>query len=128
MKKIIGLFLFLFVVILSSCSANNAGDPAEATLKYLTALAEKDKTQIVNLSCKNWEDQATLEADALLSVGSSLNNVSCSVIGKEGDLQLVKCLGALDLTYGEEIRSIDLSLRTYFMAIEEGQWRVCDYK
>ena len=83
---------------------------------------------MINLSCKSWEEQASLEVDALLSVGAALNNVQCKVTGNEGDYQLVVCSGMLDLTYNDEIRSIDLSPRVYSMGLEDGQWRVCSYK
>jgi len=123
---LLGLFLVLFVI--SSCVNQSTGDPAKSALGYLSALAEKDKTALANFSCKSWEEQAMLESDALLSVGAALNDVSCKVSGQDGDFELVNCTGKLDLTYGEEVRSIDLSLRTYYMANEDGQWRVCSYK
>jgi len=128
MKKYFMLTLVLILFVVSSCAEKETGDPADATFQYLTALAEKDKTALINLSCKSWEEQATLEADALLSVGAALNSVSCSVTGEDGEFKLVNCTGKLDLTYGEEIRSIDLGLRTYSLGFEEGQWRVCSYK
>jgi hypothetical protein len=126
-RALICVSLFL-VFIISGCSTANKANPADATLLYLQALAEKDKTKIINLSCKSWEEQASLEVDALLSVGASLNNVQCKVTGNEGAFQSVNCSGMLDLTYNNEIRSIDLSSRIYSMAIEDGQWRVCSYK
>ena len=121
---ILGLCLLLF----NACSNQTAQGSSGVTLDYLTALASKDKVILTNLSCKLWEEQAVLEADALLSVGAALNNVQCQVAGEEDNFQLVKCSGSLDLTYKDEIRSIDLSLRTYYMALEDGQWRVCSYK
>jgi len=129
MKRKIKLFVAIIAVMfLFSCVDKTNVDPAQASIDYLTALAEKDKTALINLSCTSWEEQASLEADSLLSVGASLNNVSCNVKGEEGVYSLVNCTGSLDLTYGEEIRSIDLSSRTYYLALEEGKWRVCAYK
>ena len=120
--------LVILIVVLSGCSAANKSNPSDATYAYLKALAEKDKTKVINLSCKAWEEQSSLEVDALLSVGASLNNVQCKVNGSEGEFQMVNCSGMLDLTYNNEVRSIDLSSRTYSMALEDGQWRVCSYK
>lgn len=128
MKKSLFTSLLVVLFIFSSCANKPSGDPAESALGYLSALAEKDKVTLANLSCKSWEEQAMLESDALLSVGAELNNVSCKISGQEGNFHLVNCTGKLDLTYGEEVRSIDLSLRTYYMANEDGQWRVCSYK
>ena len=120
--------LIIFAILLSGCASVNKSDPSDAAFDYLKALSEKDKIKVINLSCKSWEENASLEVDALLSVGASLNNVQCQVTGKEGDFQLVQCSGMLDLTYNDEIRSIDLSSRVYSMAFEDGQWRVCSYK
>ena len=131
MKKNIFLLtssLLVFIFILNGCVSEDKSDPAEVTFEYLKALSEKDKTKVITLSCKAWDEQASLEVDALLSVGAALNNVHCNVTGTEGDFQLVKCSGMLDLTYSDEIRSIDLSSQVYSMGLEDGQWRVCSYK
>jgi hypothetical protein len=131
MKKLFFISVALLVVltiILSGCASTVKSNPSDATFAYLIALAEKDKTKVISLSCKTWEEQASLEVDALLSVGASLNNVQCQASSSEGDSQLVKCSGMLDLTYNDEIRSIDLSTRVYSMRLEDGQWRVCSYK
>lgn len=131
MKILSLMIVFIFIIhfmVMSGCSAANKSNPSDATLGYLKALVEKDKTKAINLSCKTWEEQASLEVDALLSVGASLNNVQCKVTGSEGEYQLVNCSGKLDLTYNDEVRSIDLSPRFYSIALEDGQWRVCSYK
>ena len=131
MKKIVFLGICCLVILnvfISACSSQKASNASDGTLEYLRALADKDKTRVITLSCKAWEEQAALEVDALLSVGASLNNVECKTTGSEGDLQQVTCSGNLDLTYNDEIRSIDLSSRIYSMAMEDGQWRVCSYK
>lgn len=128
MKKILNLAVFVFLFFFGAYGQTNSGNTAEATLNYLNALAEKDKAALINLSCKSWEEQASLEADALLSVGAALSNVNCQATGEiEENLQIVRCTGSLDLTYGEEIRAIDLSLSSYSMSLEDGQWRVCSY-
>jgi hypothetical protein len=128
MKRSLMCFFLCLVFLLTGCLSVNKTNPADATYSYLQALAEKNKTKIISLSCKSWEEQASLEVDALLSVGASLNNVACKVSGNEGNFQLVSCSGKLDLTYNNEIRSIDLGSRIYSMAMEDGQWRVCSYK
>ncbi len=128
-KSFLVIMIFSFAVfVFNGCSSVEKSNPAAATFAYLEALAKKDKTQVINHSCKAWEEQASLEVDALLSVGANLNNVQCNVTGTDGEIQLVKCSGTLDLTYNDEIRAIDLSQRTYSMALEDGQWRVCAYK
>lgn len=107
--------LFILIFILNGCATVDKPDPSDATFEYLKALSGKDKTKVINLSCKSWEEQALLEVDALLSVGAALNNVQCNVTGNEEEYQLVACSGMLDLIYNDEIRSIDLSPRVYSM-------------
>jgi ABC-type glycerol-3-phosphate transport system substrate-binding protein len=129
LKKIFNfLMLGLLIVGMTSCSTDSGADPANATLAYLEALAAKDKDTVVSLVCKDWEEQAILEVDALLSVGAELNNVTCSQTGTDGEDALVVCDGSLDLTYNDEIRASELSSRTYTMTMEDGQWRVCSYQ
>ena len=116
------------MMLLSACGSKPAASAADATYAYLQALADKDKEMVVSLTCKAWEEQAILEVDALMSVGAALNNVSCRQTGEEDENALVVCSGSLDLTYNDEIRAIELDKRTYTMAMEDGQWRVCSYK
>lgn len=127
-SRLIFPLIILSILIISSCASQPGGDPAASTLAYLDALSRQEKTVVVNSVCKEWEDQAALEVDALLSVGSSLKDVSCEVVGEEGDQKLVRCNGELELTYTDEVRFIDLSLRTYSMVWEDGKWRVCSYR
>ena len=118
------LLFVIAAVLLAACGGAQSGaSAADATYAYLEALANKDKDTVVSLTCKDWEEQAMLEVDALMSVGAQLNNVSCSQAGEEGADALVVCNGTLDLTYNDEIRAIELDKRTYTMTMEDGQWR-----
>jgi len=129
MKTRILIFaLIIILVAFPACSTKAASNPADATLAYLEALANKEKETVISLSCKSWEEQSILEVDALMSVQAQLNNVTCSQTGENGDSVLVVCNGSLDLTYNDEIRSIELDKRTYTLAMEDGQWRVCSYQ
>lgn len=122
------LFLFLIGLFITGCANQTSEGAADAAENYIRALASQDKAQITNLSCKEWEESAILEVDGLLSVEAEIANLSCEVTGEEGEDTLVSCSGSLDLTYNDEIRSIDLSRRTYYLREEDGQWRVCQYK
>ncbi len=122
------LLFMLTTIILTACGGQATASAADATYAYLEALANKNKDSVVSLTCKDWEEQAMLEVDALMSVGAQLNNVSCSQVGENGEDALVVCSGTLDLTYNDEIRAIELDKRTYTMTMEDGQWRVCSYE
>jgi hypothetical protein len=128
MKKVVFVFLLVSVFLLSNCSERTSSSAGEAANNYIIALAEKNKPQIVALSCKEWEESAILEVDALLSVGAAVTDLKCEITDESGSEATVVCSGSLDLTYNDEIRAIDLSRRTYSLRNEDGQWRVCSYK
>ena len=120
--------LLILTIVLSGCGSQNESNAAAATENYIIALAKKDKSQVVGLSCKEWEESATLEVDALLSVDAEVTGLNCEIDGEDNKGTYVVCSGSLDLTYSDEIRAIDLSRRTYTLRQEDGQWRICSYK
>ena len=125
--KLIAASIAILLAV-SSCGTKTTANAADATYAYLQALASKDKDAVISLTCKESEEQAILEVDALMSVNAALNDVHCEQDGQDGDKVLVVCTGSLDLTYNDEIRAIELGKRTYSMKMEDGQWRVCSYK
>ena len=128
MKKIVFTLLLISIIVLSSCGSQAGSNAASAASDYINALAEKNKSQVTALSCKDWEESATLEVDALLSVDAAVSELNCEITGEDNTGTYVVCSGSLDLTYNDEIRAIDLSRKTYTLVQEDGQWRVCSYK
>ncbi len=128
MRKFVFILVVLSIIVLYGCGSGVESNAAKTTENYILALGEKDKTQVIALSCKEWEESATLEVDALLSVDASITGLNCEITGEEEMDTYVVCTGSLDLTYNDEIRAIDLSRRTYTLRQEDGQWRVCSYK
>ena len=128
MRKCVFILVVLSIIVLSGCGSGVESNAATTVENYILALGEKDKTQVIALSCKEWEESATLEVDALLSVDASITGLNCEITGVEDTDTYVVCTGSLDLTYNDEIRAIDLSRRTYTLRQEDGQWRVCSYK
>lgn len=127
MKRL--FYLFALIALLSvSCSPADSSDAAGVLEQYIQALANKDKAVITNLSCNEWEESAILEVDALLSVEAVIKDLACEISGEDGEDIFVVCGGSLDLTYKDEIQSIDLSRRTYTLRHIDGQWRVCSYE
>ncbi len=125
--KLIAASIAILLAV-SSCGTKTTANAADATYAYLQALASKDTDAVISLTCKESEEQAILEVDALMSVDAALNDIRCEQTGQDGDEVLVVCTGSLDLTYNNEIRAIELDKRTYSMKMEDGQWRVCSYK
>jgi hypothetical protein len=128
MRKALLLFVFFVAIIFAGCSKIPKSSADITTSKYILALAEKNKAEVVALSCKEWEETANLEVDALLSVEAQVTDLNCSVTEENSTEAKVVCEGSLDLTYNDEIRAIDLSRRIYDLRYEDGLWRVCSYK
>jgi outer membrane lipoprotein-sorting protein len=122
-------FLILFglftILALSACASNNANAPAQAVEDYLTALVEKDANRLTTLSCGEWEDAALLELDSFQAVSTRLEGLACEQTGTDGDTALVLCNGSIVATYNDEDQQLDLSVRTYQVVQEGGEWLVC---
>ena len=54
-----------------------------------------------------------------------LDNVSCTQTGTDGDTALVNCTGNIIMSYNNEDQALDLSVRTYQVTQEGGEWLVC---
>jgi ketosteroid isomerase-like protein len=124
------LFLGLLIVMianlfLTACSSKKADAPSKAVQDYLNALVAKDTDRLPSLVCGDWENDALLELDSLQAVTARLDNVACKQSGTDGDNTLVNCTGKLITTYNNEDQEIDLSVRTYQVVQEGGDWLVC---
>jgi hypothetical protein len=121
--------LILLVVFtglaLAACASNNENAPAQAVEDYLTALVEKDENRLTTLSCGDWEDEALLELDSFQAVTARLEGLACEQTGTDGDTALVQCEGNIVATYNNEDQQLDLSVRTYQVVQEGGEWLVC---
>ena len=123
-------FLILIVVIvgnlfLSACASKSNNAPAKAVEAYLNALVTKDSDRLTTLSCADWEDDALLELDSFQAVTTKLDGVACTQTGTDGDTALVLCKGKIIATYNNEDQELDLSVRTYQVVQEGGDWLVC---
>lgn len=122
-------FLILLTVLtslaVSACAPNNESAAAQAVENYLTALVEKDANRLTTLSCGDWEDDALLELDSFQAVTARLEGLACEQTGTDGDTALVLCTGNIVATYNNEDQQLDLSVRTYQVVQEGGEWLVC---
>jgi hypothetical protein len=111
-------------VLLTTC-ASNPGAPAKAVEDYLNALVNKDADRLPTLVCGDWEEDALIELDSFQAVTARLEDVSCKQAGTDGDTTLVNCTGNIVATYNNEDQKLDLSVRTYQVIQEGGDWLVC---
>ncbi len=112
--------------MLTACSSSAKTDaPSKAVEDYLNALVAKDENRLPTLVCGDWEDDALIELDSFQAVTARLDNVSCKQTGTDGDTTLVNCTGKIIATYNNEDQDLDLSVRTYQVVQQGGDWLVC---
>ncbi len=123
-------YLLLFIVsvlalpLLAAC-ASESDAPAKAVEAYWNAIVAKDAERLPTLVCGKWEEDALTVLDSLQAVSARLENMSCKQTGTDGDTALVNCTGNLVATYNNEDQQIDLSVFTYEVTQEGGDWLVC---
>lgn len=127
MRTFLIIFLTVMVaaLLLTACGAQTGDAPANAVEDYLNALVAKDANQLTTLSCGEWEEDALLELDSFQAVTARLDGLACEQTGTDGETALVLCNGKIIATYNEEDQELDLSVRTYQVVQEGGEWLVC---
>ncbi len=130
MRKLVLAFILMSITVLplSSCGSNTSDPASKAVESYLNALVSKDSARLSALSCAEWESNALLELDSLQAVKARLDGLACQTAGIEGSVSLVSCQGKILLTYNEEDQALDLSVRTYQVLQQGGEYLVCGYK
>jgi hypothetical protein len=117
----------VLALLISACG--KAVNPAaKAVEDYLTALVGKNSDRLSALSCADWESNALLEFDSLQAVTTRLEGLSCSVSGTDGTTTDVVCQGKIIASYNNEDQTLDLSVRTYQVVQQGGNYLVCGYK
>ncbi len=121
----LALVLVFTTLVLAACASNNENAPVQTVENYLTALVEKDADRLTTLSCGEWEDDALLELDSFQAVTARLEGLACEQTGTDEETALVLCNGNIVATYNNEDQQLDLSVRTYQVVQEGGEWLVC---
>jgi hypothetical protein len=117
------------IVALLFSACGKAADPsAKAVEDYLAALVNKDANALSALSCADWESNALLELDSLQAVTTQLESLACTAAGTDGTTTQVNCQGKIIATYNNENTELDLSVRTYQVVLQGGEYLVCGYK
>jgi hypothetical protein len=129
MRKFAPIVLLMWAIVLLFSACGKAKDPAaKAVEDYLNALVKKDSNALSALSCADWESNALLELDSLQAVSTSLENLACTTASTEGTTSQVNCQGSIIATYNNENQQLDLSVRTYQVVQQGGNYLVCGYK
>ena len=126
MRKILMFLLAaIMATFITACSSSNSDASAQAVESYLNALVAKDADLLPSLVCGDWEEDAFIELDSFQAVTARLDNVACTQTGTDGDTTLVDCTGNIIATYNDEDQELDLSVRTYQVVQQGGDWLVC---
>ena len=132
MKRSLWLFtalLSLWLGLTSCTSPNSTNESAAAGIEnYLKALALKNANDLIQASCAEWEEQASVELDSFELVETRLEGLSCQVTGADGEIRLVNCQGKILTSYQGENQEVDLSKNTYMSVQEDGIWKMCGYR
>jgi len=129
MRKFTPIVLLICIAALLFSACGKAANPAaKAVEDYLTALVNKDANALSTLSCADWESNALLEMDSLQAVATRLENLVCTATGTDGTTTQVNCQGKIIATYNSEDQELDLSVRTYQVVEQDGEYLVCGYK
>jgi hypothetical protein len=130
MRKVAPVFAFLILIplIITACAGGTKAPAARATEDYINALVAKNADRLSALSCANWESSALTELDSFQAVQIRLEGLACKASGSDGANTLVNCQGKIIASYNNEDQTIDLSVRTYKVVQQGGDYLVCGYK
>ena len=129
MRKFIPIVFLMCMAALLFSSCGQATDPAAKVVEgYFTALVNKDASVLSALSCADWEPNALLELDSLQAVTTRLENLACTASGTGGTTTQVNCQGKILATYNNEDQELDLSVRTYQVVQQGGEYLFCGYQ
>lgn len=124
-KLLTALLITILAGMLAACSSSSGDASAQVVEDYLNALVAKDADRVTTLVCGDWEEDALIELDSFQAVTARLDNVVCTQTGTDGDAALVTCTGSIIATYNNEDQELDLSVRTYQVVEQGGDWLVC---
>ena len=128
-RKTLMIFVSLVGLTLGLAACSQAADPGDVVEQYFAALVATDDVQAVNLSCVEWEQNAKAEGASFEGVEVALEDPDCSLVEEDGDTGTVTCTGKIVFSYaGGENEEIGLDIRSYIVALEGGEWKMCGYK
>jgi hypothetical protein len=128
MRKLVPFVSMLLALVFLLSACGTASGPVRAVEEYLNALVSKDINRLMVVSCADWAQSAADEMNSFQAVTASLEGLSCAEAGTDGVFTLVDCQGNIVASYNGEDQAIDLSLRTYQVVEQGGEYLVCGYR
>ena len=127
-NKTIWLGLIAAIVGLGLAACQKSDGAAKTVEAYLQARAQSDETQMINLSCADWEAQARTEAASFKSMNAKLDGVSCHTTSGDSGAAVVTCQGKIVTAYNGDTRDWPLAAFQFKLVLQDGEWRMCGYK
>lgn len=124
----LSLATLMFGLVLGLSACQKSDDAAQIVQTYLQARVQSDETQMINLSCADWEAQARVEAASFKSMNAKLDGVTCQVSSNDNSTAIVACQGKIVTAYNGETRDWPLADRQFKLVNQQGEWRMCGYK
>ena len=125
-KKNVFLSIILLVVFLPGCG-NNQSLATQSVEEYFQAIVEKNQDMLVSKVCTSYEPNAMMDFNTFAIVKTSLENFSCQSTTTNENGYDVNCQGSLQAKFGDELRTFDLSKRTFQVVEENGNWLICGH-
>lgn len=116
--------VLVLLLALAACAGSSTA-PADAVTAYWQAMVAKDAAQLSSLSCAAYEAQSLITMESFGAFEPELLDLVCEVIEVSDETASVSCAGTIEVSYGAEILTIDLSDHNYIAVMEGGDWRMC---
>jgi hypothetical protein len=127
-NKVIWLGLLAVLMGLGLAACQKSDSAAKTVEAYLKARTQSDETQMINLSCADWEAGARTEAASFKSMNAKLDGVTCQTASGDDNAAVVTCQGKIVTAYNGDTRETPLAGREFKLVRQEGEWRMCGYK
>ncbi len=127
-NKTIWLSLIAALIGLGLAACQKTDSAAKTVEAYLQARTQSDETQMINLSCADWEAGARTEAESFKSMNAKLDGVTCQTVSGDANAAVVTCQGKIVTVYNGDTRDTPLAGRQYSLVHQDGEWRMCGYK
>lgn len=120
--------IMMVLILVTGCSTSASDAPAASVQAYWQAMAEKDAAGLSSLTCADYEATALSTLDSFQAVETTLSDLKCTTMSQDGEEAEVTCQGSLDATYGAEVSNFDLSVYTFQVIKQGGDWLMCGEK
>ena len=127
-NKTIWFSLIAALIGLGLAACQKTDSAAKTVEAYLQARAQSDETQMINLSCADWEADARTEAASFKSMNAKLDGVTCQTASSDSSTAIVTCQGKIVTSYNGDTRDWPQSGRQFKLVLQDGEWRMCGYK